>query len=98
MVITSAGLTSPKRRRLVVKPTEATYPVEPNQAAVEIDPGGAFGTGDHPTTRLCLSGLADLVRGGERVLDLGTGSPSAINALGWIAGTRAGHATLWIPR
>jgi ribosomal protein L11 methyltransferase len=41
---------------------------------VEIDPGRAFGTGDHPSTRLLLTELADRLRGGERVLDVGCGS------------------------
>lgn len=41
---------------------------------VIIDPGLAFGTGLHPTTRLCLELTAELLRPGEAVLDLGTGS------------------------
>lgn len=41
---------------------------------VIIDPGLAFGTGLHPTTRLCLELTAELLRPGETVLDLGTGS------------------------
>lgn len=39
-----------------------------------LDPGLAFGTGSHPTTRLCLTALDQLLRGGERVADLGCGS------------------------
>ena len=39
-----------------------------------LDPGLTFGTGAHATTRLCLTALEGLVRGGERVLDLGCGS------------------------
>ena len=39
-----------------------------------LDPGLTFGTGSHATTRLCLTALEKLVRGGERVLDLGCGS------------------------
>ena len=39
-----------------------------------LDPGLTFGTGDHATTRLCLAALEKIVRGGERVLDLGCGS------------------------
>ncbi|MFH1603022.1 MAG: 50S ribosomal protein L11 methyltransferase, partial [Pseudomonadota bacterium] len=39
-----------------------------------LDPGFAFGTGSHPTTRLCLQWLERTIRGGERVLDYGCGS------------------------
>ena len=39
-----------------------------------LDPGLAFGTGGHETTSLCLEALDKLVAGGERVLDIGTGS------------------------
>jgi ribosomal protein L11 methyltransferase len=42
--------------------------------AVRIDPGLAFGTGSHPTTRLVLAFLEKTIRGGERVLDYGCGS------------------------
>jgi ribosomal protein L11 methyltransferase len=42
--------------------------------AVRIDPGLAFGTGSHPTTRLVLGFLEQNIRGGERVLDYGCGS------------------------
>ena len=43
-------------------------------AAVYIEPGLAFGTGEHPTTANCLRYLVDHVRPGARVLDVGTGS------------------------
>jgi ribosomal protein L11 methyltransferase len=46
----------------------------PGRIAVSIDPGLAFGTGTHPTTRLVLAYLDRTVRGGERVLDYGCGS------------------------
>ncbi|KAG6557566.1 hypothetical protein Mapa_000842 [Marchantia paleacea] len=48
----------------------------PNPMAVNVilDPGLAFGTGEHPTTRLCLQLLHQVLRGGERMLDYGTGS------------------------
>ncbi|CAI9295074.1 unnamed protein product [Lactuca saligna] len=41
---------------------------------ITLNPGLAFGTGDHPTTKLCLLLLHDLIKGGETVLDYGTGS------------------------
>jgi ribosomal protein L11 methyltransferase len=41
---------------------------------VRLDPGLAFGTGSHPTTRLVLGELESRLRGGERVLDYGCGS------------------------
>lgn len=41
---------------------------------VEIDPGGAFGAGTHPSTRLLAAWLAEHITGGERVLDVGCGS------------------------
>ena len=45
-----------------------------NRAVVRVDPGLAFGTGSHPSTRLVLSFLEENIRGGERVLDYGCGS------------------------
>jgi ribosomal protein L11 methyltransferase len=44
------------------------------RAAVRIDPGLAFGTGAHPTTKLVLVFLEKQIKGGERVLDYGCGS------------------------
>ncbi|KAJ9562839.1 hypothetical protein OSB04_007999 [Centaurea solstitialis] len=41
---------------------------------ISLNPGLAFGTGDHPTTKLCLLLLHGLIKGGEKVLDYGTGS------------------------
>ncbi len=41
---------------------------------IELDPGMAFGTGSHPTTRLCLEWLCDMVQPGYSVLDYGCGS------------------------
>jgi ribosomal protein L11 methyltransferase len=58
--------------RLWVGPTWHRAPA--GRAAVQLDPGLAFGTGTHPTTRLVLAYLDSRVRGGERVLDYGCGS------------------------
>jgi len=49
-------------------------PVDPAAINLALDPGLAFGTGSHPTTRLCLKWLTHELRGGETVLDYGCGS------------------------
>ena len=49
-------------------------PPEPDATNIQIDPGLAFGTGSHPTTRLMLRWLARMVKGGETLLDYGCGS------------------------
>ncbi len=49
-------------------------PPDPQALCIELDPGLAFGTGSHPTTRLCLAWLESHVRGGESLLDYGCGS------------------------
>jgi ribosomal protein L11 methyltransferase len=66
-------------RRIVVKPTWRRHRAEPGDVVIALDPGMAFGTGLHPTTRLCLLGLeaiADRAEGlaGARVVDVGSGS------------------------
>ena len=45
-----------------------------NAVNLQLDPGLAFGTGSHPTTRLCLKWLDTQLKGGENVLDYGCGS------------------------
>ncbi len=47
---------------------------DPGALNIRLDPGLAFGTGGHPTTRLVLAWLERAVQGGERVLDYGCGS------------------------
>ncbi|MEW6676305.1 MAG: 50S ribosomal protein L11 methyltransferase [Pseudomonadota bacterium] len=49
-------------------------PPDPEAICIELDPGLAFGTGSHPTTRLCLAWLEQHVQGGESLLDYGCGS------------------------
>ena len=49
-------------------------PVDADAVNLALDPGLAFGTGSHPTTRLCLRWLASELRGGESLLDYGCGS------------------------
>ena len=61
-------------RALVVKPSWTHYRLKGGDVVIEIDPGMAFGTGQHPTTAMCLRALEDQVRTGASVLDLGCGS------------------------
>lgn len=49
-------------------------PPDPLATNIILDPGLAFGTGEHPTTKLCLSFICESINGGEHVLDYGTGS------------------------
>ena len=59
-------------QRLAIVPGWETY--DTDRIVITMDPGMAFGTGTHETTSLCLETLDGLVKGGERVLDIGTGS------------------------
>jgi ribosomal protein L11 methyltransferase len=65
-------------RRLVIRPTWRRHRRAPEDVVLALDPGMAFGTGLHPTTRLCLAAIEALadrgVLGGGRVLDVGCGS------------------------
>jgi ribosomal protein L11 methyltransferase len=61
--------------RIVVVPAwQPAPPTEPDDIVVVLDPGRAFGTGSHPSTRLALAALQRLVRPGDVVVDLGCGS------------------------
>ena len=66
--------TLPIGERLIIKPSWEDYTATPEQVVIEIDPGMAFGTGQHATTRGCLVALERHLRRGMAVLDLGTGS------------------------
>ena len=59
--------------KLWIVPSWAMAP-DPDAVNLVLDPGLAFGTGSHPSTRLCLQWLERTIRGGERVLDYGCGS------------------------
>ena len=60
--------------RTVIVPTWRTYEPREDDVVITLDPGMAFGTGHHPTTRMCLELLETHVERGDRVLDLGCGS------------------------
>ncbi len=62
-------------RYLTIVPSWEEYiPQHADEKIITLDPGMAFGTGTHPTTRLTLQALEVTLRGGETVLDVGTGS------------------------
>jgi ribosomal protein L11 methyltransferase len=60
-------------RRLILIPSWCQIPVS-DRLPLILDPGMAFGTGMHPTTRLCLAAIEDHLLPGQRVVDLGCGS------------------------
>lgn len=62
-------------RYLTIVPEWLSYePKEKNEQLIIMDPGLAFGTGTHPTTQLSIQALELVMRGGEKVIDVGTGS------------------------
>ena len=60
--------------RLLLRPRPSAETPRAGEVVVDLEPGLAFGTGDHPTTRMALAALERTVRPGDRVLDFGTGS------------------------
>lgn len=60
---------------IVIKPTwEKLDEVKATDLIIEIDPGTAFGTGSHETTKLCILGIKKYIKAGIRLLDVGCGS------------------------
>ncbi len=60
--------------RMVIVPAWEKYDAKDGEIIVRMDPGMAFGTGSHETTRLVIGLLERYVKSGERVLDVGCGS------------------------
>ena len=63
-----------KLGRVTVVPAWEDYEAEDGEVIIKMDPGMAFGTGTHETTRLVMRLMQDEIHGGERLLDVGTGS------------------------
>ncbi len=77
-------------RALVVCPTWEQYAAAPGETVLRLDPGAAFGSGTHQSTRLCMELCEAHISGGEKVLDLGSGSGIlAITAL--LLGARSAY-------
>lgn len=64
----------PVGEKLLINPSWFTDTDPKGRKMLNIDPGLAFGTGKHETTRLCMEALERCVKGGEKVLDVGCGS------------------------
>lgn len=61
--------------QFTIVPSWETYQKEDqSELCIELDPGMAFGTGDHPTTSMCLKAIETYVKPSDSVIDVGTGS------------------------
>ncbi len=64
----------PVGETFMIKPSWETVEDAKGRRILEIDPASSFGTGTHDTTQLCITMLEKVVKGGEKLLDMGTGS------------------------
>lgn len=80
----------PAGKNMIIVPSWEEFTPKPGQTVIRLDPGMAFGTGTHATTRLCLAFLEEYVKPDCTVLDLGCGS--GILSVGAVL-LGAGHAT-----
>lgn len=76
-------------RHLVVKPVWEGFSPSEGDCVIELDPGMAFGNGTHETTHLCLALLEEMVKPGDVVLDVGTGSGILAIAAGRLGASKA---------
>jgi ribosomal protein L11 methyltransferase len=75
---------------IVVKPTWTEYSGKNDEVILEIDPGMAFGTGIHPTTRMCIAMIEKYLKPGDSFLDVGTGSGILM-----VAAAKLGAGRVW---
>ena len=80
-----------KTGKLVVVPEWINYAAKKGEKIVKMDPGQAFGTGEHESTRICLYLLQKEIKGGEEVIDVGCGS-GILAAAAIVAGARHADA------
>ncbi|MEM7536795.1 MAG: 50S ribosomal protein L11 methyltransferase [Chloroflexota bacterium] len=76
--------------RVVLKPSWEEFDAQPDDIIIELDPGMAFGTGLHPSTRLCIQALETYLQPGDALLDIGTGSGVLS-----IVGVKLGASQIW---
>ena len=78
---------------IIIKPTwETVEDVPEDTLVVELDPGTAFGTGTHHTTRLCITQLKKYMQPGQSVLDVGCGS-GILSIIALLLGAKEASAT-----
>jgi ribosomal protein L11 methyltransferase len=75
---------------IVIKPTWREYSGNHDDVILEIDPGMAFGTGIHPTTRMCIAMIEKYLKPGDSFLDVGTGSGILM-----VAAAKLGSGRVW---
>ncbi|WP_418747040.1 50S ribosomal protein L11 methyltransferase [Frisingicoccus sp.] len=78
---------------IIIKPTwETVEDVPEDTLVVELDPGTAFGTGTHHTTRLCITQLKKYMQPGQSILDVGCGS-GILSIIALLLGAKEASAT-----
>ncbi|MCL2356101.1 MAG: 50S ribosomal protein L11 methyltransferase [Defluviitaleaceae bacterium] len=75
-------------RVLIVPEWEDAQPAQPADVIFKIDPGSAFGTGQHQSTRLCVLALQEYLRAGDAMLDIGCGS-GILSVIGLLLGAKS---------
>ncbi|HHX74126.1 MAG TPA: 50S ribosomal protein L11 methyltransferase [Firmicutes bacterium] len=78
----------PVGKKLLIVPAWQRPPAVEGRLILLLDPGAAFGSGTHESTRLCLEWLEEKIQGGEAVLDLGCGSGILALAAGLLGAGR----------
>tara|TARA_Y100000588_G_scaffold381214_1_gene466458 strand:- start:965 stop:1861 length:897 start_codon:yes stop_codon:yes gene_type:complete len=61
-------------KNLVILPRSADFKKKKSDVLITLEPGLAFGTGHHPTTRMCLEEIEKIIKPNDRILDVGCGS------------------------
>ena len=86
--------------RIIICPSWIQHAAEKDEVVIELDPGMAFGTGHHPTTKMCILEIEKLFNAGtrQRVLDIGTGvGVSALCLVARVNGVRVTGLELQAP-